>query len=123
VKNDLVPVLGAVIDGKLDQCAIEWDPRPAVCVVVASGGYPGRHEVGYEIGGLAEAAAMPDTMVFHAGTIKKDDKIVTAGGRVLGVTAMGPDLRTAQQNAYNAVRKISFTGMHYRTDIANRMLK
>jgi phosphoribosylamine--glycine ligase len=123
MKSDLVPILEAVIDGKLDQRDIEWDPRPAVCVAVASGGYPGRHEVGYEITGLAEAAAQPDTMVFHAGTLKKDDRIVTAGGRVLGVAAMGADLRSAQQAAYNAVRKISFTGMHYRTDIANRMLR
>ena len=123
MKGDLVPVLGAVIDGKLDQCHIEWDPRPAVCVVVASGGYPGRHEVGYEIAGLADASAQPDTMVFHAGTLAKDGQVVTAGGRVLGVTAMGPDLRSAQQAAYTAVRKISFTGMHYRTDIANRLIK
>jgi phosphoribosylamine--glycine ligase len=123
MKSDLVPVLEAVIDGKLDQRDIEWDPRPAVCIVVASGGYPGRHEVGYEITGLADSAALPDTMVFHAGTMKKDDKIVTAGGRVLGVTALGDDLRSAQQKAYEAVRKINFTGMHYRTDIANRMIR
>ncbi|HZL73481.1 MAG TPA: phosphoribosylamine--glycine ligase [Planctomycetota bacterium] len=121
MKSDLVPVLEAVIDGKLDQREIEWDPRPAVCVVVASGGYPGRHEVGYEISGLDQAA--PDTMVFHAGTMRKDGKVVTAGGRVLGVTAMGADLRSAQKAAYDGVRKHSFTGMHYRTDIANRMLR
>jgi len=121
MKSDLVPILESVIDGRLDQQDIEWDPRPAVCVVVASGGYPGRHEVGYEISGLDQAS--PDTMVFHAGTIKKDDKIVTAGGRVLGVTAMGADLRSAQQAAYNAVRKLNFTGMHYRTDIAAKSLK
>jgi phosphoribosylamine--glycine ligase len=102
---------------------VEWDPRPAVCVVVASGGYPGRHEVGYEISGLADAAALPDTVVFHAGTIAKDGKVMTAGGRVLGVTAMGADLRAAQQAAYAAVRKINFTGMHYRTDIASRLLR
>jgi len=123
MKSDLVPVLNAVIDGQLDRCDIEWDPRPAVCVVVASGGYPGRHEVGYEISGLADAAAMPDTMVFHAGTIAKDGKVATAGGRVLGVTALGADLRSAQQAAYTAVRKISFTGVHYRTDIASRLLR
>jgi phosphoribosylamine--glycine ligase len=123
LKSDLVPILDAVIDGKLDRAEIEWDPRPAVCLVVASGGYPGRHEVGYEIAGLAEAGALPDTVVFHAGTMRKGDQVVTSGGRVLGVTAMGDDLRQAQQKAYEAVRKISFTGMHYRTDIANRMLK
>ncbi len=123
MKSDLVPVLTAVNDGKLDQREIEWDPRPAVCVVVASGGYPGRHEVGYEISGLEKAAALPDTMVFHAGTIAKDGKVSTAGGRVLGVTALGADLRAAQQAAYEGVRKINFTGMHYRTDIASRLLK
>ena len=123
MKSDLVPVLEAVIDGRLEQCDIEWDPRPAVCIVAASGGYPGRHEVGYEISGLAEASAAPETVVFHAGTLAKDGKVVTAGGRVLGVTAMGADLRSAQQAAYNAVRKINFTGMHYRTDIASRLLR
>ena len=123
MKSDLVPILNAVIDGHLDRCDIEWDPRPAVCVVVASGGYPGRHEVGYEITGLAEAAALPDTMVFHAGTIAKDGKVSTAGGRVLGVTALGADLRAAQQAAYAAVGKIAFTGQHYRTDIASRLLR
>ncbi|HTF57870.1 MAG TPA: phosphoribosylamine--glycine ligase [Planctomycetota bacterium] len=123
LKSDLVPILNAVIDGKLEEAAIEWDPRPAVCLVVASGGYPGRYEVGYEISGLAEAEAMPDTVVFHAGTMAKEGKVVTSGGRVLGVTALGADLRAAQQAAYAAARKINFTGMHYRTDIASKMLR
>ena len=123
LKSDLVPILNAVIDGKLEQAEIEWDPRPAVCVVAASGGYPGRYEVGYEIAGLEEAGAMADTVLFHAGTMAKDGKIVTTGGRVLGVTASGADLRSAQQAAYAAVRKISFTGMHFRTDIGNKLLK
>jgi len=123
LKSDLVPVLNAVIDGKLEEASIEWDPRAAVCLVVSSGGYPGRYEVGYEISGLAEAEATPDTVVFHAGTMAKEGRIVTSGGRVLGVTALGADLRAAQQAAYGAARKLNFTGMHYRTDIASRMLR
>jgi phosphoribosylamine--glycine ligase len=123
LKSDLVPILNAVIDGKLEQCEIEWDPRPAVCVVAASGGYPGRYEVGYEIAGLDEAEAMADTVVFHAGTMAKNGKVVTSGGRVLGITARGENLKSAQQAAYAAARKVSFTGMHFRTDIGNRLLK
>ncbi|HEY3226234.1 MAG TPA: phosphoribosylamine--glycine ligase [Planctomycetota bacterium] len=123
LKSDLVPILNAVIDGRLEESSIEWDPRPAVCLVVASGGYPGRYEVGYEISGLAEAEATADTVVFHAGTMAKEGKVVTSGGRVLGVTALGADLRAAQQAAYAAARKINFTGMHYRTDIASKLLR
>ncbi len=121
LKSDLVPLMQAVIDGKLDQVEIETDPRPAVCVVMASGGYPGSYETGYEIAGLEEAEA-GGAAVFHAGTAKKDGKLVTAGGRVLGITAQGQDLREAQQNAYAATRKISFKAAHYRTDVAAKAL-
>ncbi len=122
MKSDLVPVLQATIDGKLDQVPIDWDPRPAICVVAASGGYPGRFETGYEVTGLVEAAAVPDTVVFHAGTALKDGKVVTTGGRVLGITALGADLREAQKRAYEAAAKIQFTGMHFRKDIGAKLL-
>jgi phosphoribosylamine--glycine ligase len=121
LKSDLVPLMQAVIDGKLDQVELETDPRPAVCVVMASGGYPGSYETGYEIAGIEEAEA-GGAAVFHAGTAKKDGKLVTAGGRVLGVTAQGSDLREAQQNAYAAARKISFKAAHFRSDIAAKAL-
>lgn len=123
LKSDLVPILQATIDGKLEDQPAEWDPRPAVCVVAASGGYPGRYESGYEITGLDEAAATADSAVFHAGTAVKNGKMVTSGGRVLSVTALGEDLRAAQRKAYEALRKIQFTGIHYRTDIASRLVK
>ncbi len=117
IKSDLVPVLVATTEGRLDDVVIEWDPRPAVCVVLASGGYPGHYETGYPIAGLEAAAAREDVTVFHAGTAVKEGKVVTAGGRVLGVTALGDTLAAAQQKAYDAVKAIDFTGIHYRKDI------
>jgi phosphoribosylamine--glycine ligase len=117
IKSDLVPVLVATTEGRLDDVVIEWDPRPAVCVVLASGGYPGHYETGYPISGLEGASAREDVTVFHAGTAVKDGKVVTAGGRVLGVTALGDTLAAAQQKAYDAVKAIDFTGIHYRKDI------
>ncbi len=117
LKSDLVPILQAAIDEKLDDVEIEIDPRPAVCVVLTSGGYPGTYETGYEISGIEEAEAGGAT-VFHAGTRLQEGKVVTAGGRVLGVTAQGADLREARENAYAAVKKISFKAAHCRTDIA-----
>jgi phosphoribosylamine---glycine ligase len=125
LKSDLVKLILATIDEKLDELpdpAIEWDPRPAVCVVAASGGYPGRYELGYPIQGLEEASALKDVMVFHAGTQKKDGQIVTSGGRVLGVTALGDSIADAQKRAYEATRKITFTGIHFRSDIASKAL-
>ena len=121
LKTDLVPVLEATIDEKLGELELEWDPQPSVCVVLASGGYPGSYETGYEITGCEEAEAA-GAAVFHAGTTLKDGKLVTAGGRVLGVTAQGRDLRDARENAYAATRKISFKAMHYRQDIALKAL-
>jgi phosphoribosylamine--glycine ligase len=114
LKSDLIPVLQATIDERLDDVAMEWDPRAAVCIVMASGGYPGSYETGYEIAGLDPA----DAVVFHAGTQLKDGKFVTAGGRVLGVTALGADVADARDRAYAAARKIGFRGAHFRTDIA-----
>jgi phosphoribosylamine--glycine ligase len=122
LKSDLVPVMNAVIDDRLEDADLEFDARPSVCVVMASGGYPGSYETGYEIQGLEEAEAGGAT-VFHAGTKTADGKVVTSGGRVLGVTALGSDLREAQAAAYAATRRISFTAAHFRSDIAAKGLK
>jgi phosphoribosylamine--glycine ligase len=123
LQSDIVPALRAIAEGNLQDVKLEWDPRPAVCVVIASGGYPGKYEKGKPITGLDEAAAMPDVMVFHAGTALRDGQVVTAGGRVLGVTAKGDDVRGAIANAYAAVERIHFDGMQYRTDIGAKALK
>ncbi len=121
LKSDLVPLMEAVIDGNLGEVEIETDPRPAVCVVLASGGYPGSYETGYEIGGIDDAEAV-GAAVFHAGTALKEGRLVTAGGRVLGVCAQGSDLRQARDNAYAAAKKVTFKAAHYRTDIAAKAL-
>jgi len=123
MKGDLVPVLEACVDGTLDRVDLEWDPRPAVCVVMASGGYPGTYEKGLEIRGLEDAAALDDVVVFHAGTRQEAGKVVTAGGRVLGVTALGDDIPSAIERAYRAVRRISWPGVHYRRDIGRKALE
>src|SRR5438067_8452079 len=130
MKSDLVPLLEATIDGKIDQpsqgnCsagnhAIEWDERPSVTVVLASGGYPGKYETGKTISGLNEAAELEDVQVFHAGTKIVNNEIVTAGGRVLAVTALGADIAAARSRAYQAAALIQFEGCHYRRDIALR---
>jgi len=126
LKTDLLDLLEAVADERLHEFEgkIEWDPRPAVCVVLCSGGYPGKYENGKPISGIEEAERLPDVKVFHAGT-KLDDRnrVVTDGGRVLGVTALGSDLAAAKARAYEAVKLISFVGMQYRTDIADKALK
>ena len=125
LRTDLFELLEAVVDGKLDEFAeerLEWDPRPAVCVVMASQGYPGPYAKGKVITGLAEAAKLPDVKVFHAGTKLQNDLVVTEGGRVLGVTALGDTLAAAQRNAYEAVSRIHFQGGFYRKDIADKAL-
>ncbi|GMU24714.1 MAG: phosphoribosylamine--glycine ligase [Phycisphaerae bacterium] len=122
LKSDLVEVMNAVVDDKLDSITLEWDPRPAVCVVMAAGGYPGSYESGKVITGLTEAAALPDVAVFHAGTAIRGKDIVTSGGRVLGVTALGDTFEAARQRCYQAVGKIHFDGAHYRRDIGARAL-
>lgn len=122
LESDLVEALQAVAEGRLSDVELVWSKKPAVCVVLASGGYPGDYAKGKEISGLDEAAAT-GAVVFHAGTKAVDGKIVTSGGRVLGVTAMGGDIREAVDNAYRAVGKISWDGMQYRKDIAHRALK
>jgi phosphoribosylamine--glycine ligase len=121
LKSDIVPIMMATIDEKLADVQLDSDPQPSVCVVMASGGYPGAYETGYEITGIEDAEAT-GAKVFHAGTVRKDGKLLTAGGRVLGVTAQGKDLREAQANAYVAVKKIAFKAAHYRTDIGSKAL-
>ena len=117
LKSDLLPLLEATIDGRLDGATIEWDERPAVTVVMASGGYPDKYDVGKLISGL-EAAASDDVQIFHAGTRREDGAVVTSGGRVLAVTALGETVAAARTRAYEAVSKIHFGGAHYRWDIA-----
>jgi phosphoribosylamine--glycine ligase len=123
LKTDIVDVMDAVIDGTLDKITLEWDSRAAVCVVMASGGYPGSYDKGKEITGLAEAGATDGVVVFHAGTKGVGDKIVTNGGRVLGVTALGDDFVAARDKAYAAVDKIHFEGAYCRRDIGAQALK
>jgi phosphoribosylamine--glycine ligase len=102
---------------------LEWDVRPAVCVVMASQGYPSNYVKGKVIGGLDEARKLPDVKVFHAGTRLENNVVVTDGGRVLGVTALGDTLAAAKRRAYQAVEKINFQGAFYRRDIADKALR
>jgi phosphoribosylamine--glycine ligase len=119
-EGDLVPLLSAAARGEPLSAPAPPRAGAAVCVTIASGGYPGRYTTGYEITGLEAAEAVPGVRVFHAGTARRDGRLVTAGGRVLGVTAVGADVARAIQAAYDAVGKIHFEGMHYRTDIGRR---
>ena len=120
--TDFVDVCMAVAEETLSEIELEWTEEPACCVVVASGGYPTGHENGKVITGLEEAEA-EGAMVFHAGTKLDGDNIVSAGGRVLGVTAIGPNLKAANEKCHAAIGKIDFEGMHYRTDIGDKALK
>ncbi len=120
LKSDLLEVCLAVCDGTLDKVTLQWDPRPAVCVVMASGGYPGSYEKGKTITGLTEVEQLKDVVVFHAGTAEKDGQLVTNGGRVLGVTALGQTIPDAKARAYEAVGKIKFEGAYCRRDIADK---
>ncbi len=117
LKTDLVEIFNAVIDEKLSEIDVAWEDNAAVCVVTASGGYPVKYEKGYPIEGIDNAETMEGVTVFHAGTKLDGDTVVTAGGRVLGVTALGSNLDEAIKQAYKAVEKISFKDMHFRTDI------
>ena len=123
MKGDIIPVLEACIKGNLSRTGIEWDSRGSVCVVMASGGYPGEYERGKFIEGLEEVSRMEDVFVFHAGTAFEGGRIVTNGGRVLGVTGLGEDIPGAIEKTYRAVRKISWEGVHYRTDIGSKALR
>ena len=122
LESDLAEVLEKLAAGQLAGTELAWSPGASVCVVLASGGYPGQYETGKPIAGLDSAAALDNVVVFHAGTRKADGGFVTAGGRVLGVTARGPDLRAAVARAYAAAGKIKFEGRHYRKDIGTRGL-
>jgi phosphoribosylamine--glycine ligase len=123
LKSDLLQVMLAVCDEKLDEVTLEWDERPAVCVVMAAGGYPGEYEKGKKITGLDEAEQIEDVVVFHAGTAEKDGDIVTNGGRVLGVTAKGNSIADAKARAYMGVDKIKFEGAYCRRDIADKAIR
>ncbi|BBA69148.1 phosphoribosylamine--glycine ligase [Geobacter sulfurreducens] len=122
MKSDIVPVLLAVARGDLSGIELEWHDMAAVCVVMASGGYPADYRKGDEIRGLEDAARMEDLFVFHAGTSRKDGRIVTSGGRVLGVTALGATVGEAIDRAYRGVAAISWDGVHYRKDIGAKAL-
>ena len=122
MRSDIVPILQGVADGQLKETKIDWAKEAAVCVVVTARGYPDAPETGDPISGLEDLQGLSDVMVFHAATARRDDKIVTVGGRVLGVTALGANLDAAVQRAYGAVKKVSFEGMHYRKDIGQKAL-
>ena len=117
LKSDLLPLLEATIDGRLEETTMEWDARAAVTVVLASGGYPGKYEVGQPISGL-EMDRSPSVHIFHAGTRRENGKVLTAGGRVLAITALGETIALARERAYEAASQIHFDGCHYRRDIA-----
>ncbi len=121
--GDMIPAIEAVIDGTLKEEHVAWKKEHSVCVVMASGGYPGSYTKGFEISGIADADALENTKVFHAGTDLKDGKVINTGGRVLGVTALGNGIKEAVDNAYKAVEKISWEGEFHRPDIAHRELK
>lgn len=122
IKSDILPLFLSIAEGKMGDAAIEWDPRPAICVVMASGGYPGEYQTGRPIEGLEKAARLKDVQIFHAGTAASQGRVVTAGGRVLGVTALGKTVADARARAYEAVSMIHFDGAHYRRDIGHLAL-
>jgi phosphoribosylamine--glycine ligase len=130
LKSDLLDALDAVVDERLDSVALDWDPRPAVTVVMASEGYPGNYERDRMIENLDAVDRMADVKVFHAGTalradpaVGRDGRVVTDGGRVLNVTALGATLPEAKARAYEAVAIIRFPGAWYRRDIAGRSVR
>jgi len=123
LKGDLIDIMLATAEGRLDEVDLSWDPRCCCCVVMASGGYPGDYKKGVPIRGLEKVAELKDVFVFHAGTTIKDGQVVTNGGRVLNVCAMGKDLKEAQQKANAACAMIHFEGGFYRRDIGYRVMK
>lgn len=122
MKSDIVPVLMAVAEGDISGISLEWHDQAAVCVVMASAGYPGDYRKGDAIHGLDQAGALEDLFVFHAGTALDKERVVTSGGRVLGVTALGPTVRAAIDRAYRGVAAISWDGVHFRTDIGKKAM-
>ncbi len=123
LKNNLVELFFACINGTLENTKLEWEEKAAVCVVLAADGYPEKYKKGEIITGLNEAAKLEDTIIFHAGTARENNQIVTSGGRVLGVTALGSDLKEAIKNAYKATEVVGFKGAQKRTDIGKKALK
>jgi len=120
LKSDLVSLLMATIEGRLEDITIEFDSRTAVTVILASAGYPGKYGTGRRIDGLEDAARLPELRIFQAGTKRQGGKIVTSGGRVLAITALGKSVTEARERAYDAIRQIHFEGCHFRRDIALR---
>ena len=120
---DLLELLDATIAGRLEDVDIRWDPRAALCVVMASGGYPDSYHTGLPISGLPDATRRDDLAVFHAGTRLEGGQVVTAGGRVLGVTALGATVQDAVREAYWGVEQIAWDGMQYRRDIGHHALE
>ena len=123
LQSDLLEAMLAVEEGRLDEIELKWDPRPALCVVASSKGYPGKYETGKEITGVTEADAMHDVKVFHSGTAMRGNSLVTDGGRVLSVTALGNTIADAQKRAYQALDKIHFEGMYFRKDIGHQAVR
>jgi phosphoribosylamine--glycine ligase len=122
LRSDLIDLIEAVLDGFLVGCTPRWDPRPAACVVMAAEGYPAAPVTGTPIRGLDALADWRDGVVFHAGTTHRDGAVVSSGGRVLTVTALGDDLAAAVAHAYDGVGRLAFAGAHYRHDIGHRAL-
>jgi phosphoribosylamine---glycine ligase len=123
LESDLVEALEACIDGRLDQTELRWSRGASACVIASSAGYPGSYKTGFPISGLAAAACVPGVQVFHSGTAQLGNRLVTGGGRVLGVTAVAASLEKALDRAYQAMAEIEFEGMYYRRDIGHRALK
>jgi phosphoribosylamine--glycine ligase len=121
--SDLVEALEACVDGRLAQTEMRWSQGASACVIASSAGYPGAYTTGFPISGLGAASHVPGVEVFHSGTALKDGQLVTAGGRVLGVTAVATSLQEALNRAYQAMGEIQFEGMYYRSDIGHRALK
>ena len=123
LESDLVDALEACVDGRLAETEMRWIPGASACVVACSAGYPGSYKKGIPITGLDEAAKVPGVEIFHSGSVLKDGQLLTAGGRVLGVTAAAPSLEDALASAYQAMDLIHFDGMYYRRDIGHRALR
>jgi phosphoribosylamine--glycine ligase len=123
LESDLLEALEACVDGRLSDTEFKWKPGASACVIASSGGYPGSYQTGFEITGLDEVAKMPEVQVFHSGTAFSGGKVLTSGGRVLGVTAAADTLAEALDKAYEAVGKVQFEGMYYRRDIGHRAVK
>jgi phosphoribosylamine--glycine ligase len=122
LKTDLIDILNAVVEGTLHKINIEWKNNTAICVVMASGGYPGKYQKGKVISGLERLERMKDVMAFHAGTKLQDNKIITSGGRVLGITAWDETISKAKERAYKGAKEIYFEDMYYRKDIAAKAI-